>query len=117
MSEPFGWFNDEWIGYIGGFILSLCLLPQIIKALQTRSTEDISFIWQFMYITGLSGTVAYTYMEGVYPVAIPVTVELTLVVILTIIKFKFDVINKRWMKRNKKVTDVDPLINAENNKA
>ena len=110
----FEWFSDEWIGYIGGFILSLCLLPQIIKALQTKSTEDISFIWQFMYITGLSGTVTYTYLEGVYPVAIPVTVELTLVVILTVIKFKYDVCNKRWTKPKKKIADVDPLINNQN---
>ena len=71
--------------------MSLCLLPQIIKALRSGSTEDISFIWQFMYITGLSGTVSYTYIEEIYPVAIPVTVELTLVVILTLIKLKYDV--------------------------
>ena len=111
------WLHDDIIGYIGGFILSLCLTPQIIKALKTNSTEDISFIWQAMYIIGLSGTVTYTWLEGVLPVAIRVSVELTFMCIITLIKFKYDIIHKKCRNKNnhqRKPTDKQSLIN--NNK-
>ncbi|OEU52495.1 MAG: hypothetical protein BA871_12965 [Desulfuromonadales bacterium C00003096] len=38
-----------WIGIIGGLLVATGFVPQIIKALQTRSTTDLS-IWMLLII-------------------------------------------------------------------
>lgn len=38
-----------WIGIIGGLLVATGFVPQIIKALQTRSTADLS-IWMLLII-------------------------------------------------------------------
>ena len=63
---------------------------------QSNSHADIAFTWQFMYIFGLAASMPYTYSMKVYPVAIPITLELALCVVLTFVKFKFDVIDKKF---------------------
>ena len=42
------------IGYAGGVILSICLIPQIFKIYKTKQVENISYIWQFLYFLGIS---------------------------------------------------------------
>ena len=36
----------EWIGFTGGFVLGVCLIPQIVQCIRTQSTADISYGWQ-----------------------------------------------------------------------
>lgn len=45
--------NDEMIGYAGGVVLAIALIPQLYKSITTWSTEDISYGWQAIYIAGL----------------------------------------------------------------
>ncbi len=47
----------QWIGLIGGILVAFGFLPQIVKALRTRSTGDISI---YMLLTILTGGVLYT---------------------------------------------------------
>ena len=42
------------IGYSGGIVLSICLIPQIYKIYETKHVENISYLWQFLYILGIS---------------------------------------------------------------
>ena len=89
----------EWISYIGGFTLALCLLPQIYKSLSTGKTEDISFFYQFMYVIGLSIQLPYVYYLDLYAIAIPLSAELCCIITAILIKFKFDVLDKKCLNK------------------
>lgn len=47
------------IGFIGGSILGLQLIPQIYKAYKTKSTNDISTFFLLMNIVGLTLMTTY----------------------------------------------------------
>ena len=36
----------NYIGYSGGIVLSICLIPQIFKVYKTKQVDNISYIWQ-----------------------------------------------------------------------
>jgi hypothetical protein len=38
------------IGYTGGCVLAICLVPQIGKIVWTRSARDISYAWSVLYL-------------------------------------------------------------------
>lgn len=40
------------LGYIGGALLACCGVPQIIKALKTRSMNDLSLFFLLMWLFG-----------------------------------------------------------------
>jgi hypothetical protein len=40
------------LGFTGGGLLAICLIPQIIKLLVTRSARDISLSWTVLYLAG-----------------------------------------------------------------
>jgi uncharacterized protein with PQ loop repeat len=42
----------EFLGYVGGFLIAVAFVPQVWKALKTRSTKDISYGWQIVYLVG-----------------------------------------------------------------
>jgi hypothetical protein len=41
------------IGYTGGCVLAICLIPQIGKIVITRSARDISYAWSVLYLVGV----------------------------------------------------------------
>jgi MtN3 and saliva related transmembrane protein len=46
-----------WIGFVGGLMVAIGFVPQIIKALRTRSTGDLSL---YMLLTIFVGGLLYT---------------------------------------------------------
>jgi MtN3 and saliva related transmembrane protein len=44
--------NVEALGFIGGGLVSVSLLPQVIKSWRTRSTKDISILWGLINLIG-----------------------------------------------------------------
>ena len=84
----------EIFGYSGGFILGLCLLPQIYKSIKTKTTKDISFGWQFLYGCGLSLILSYAVYNKLHAVYIPGFVELLCIFLLIGLKLKYDIIEK-----------------------
>ena len=57
----------EWLGLIGGASISASLVPQLWKTLESRSTADLSWAWQFIYIFGLSLALAYGLRFNLWP--------------------------------------------------
>lgn len=49
----------EIIGYLAGVFTAFCFLPQSIKTLKTRRTEDISALSYAVYTLGIAGWVIY----------------------------------------------------------
>lgn len=79
----------EYIGYSGGFILSLCLIPQIYLVIKTKEVENISYIWQFLYILGISLHLYYSIFYRIKVIYIPTIIELCLVFILLFLKLYY----------------------------
>ena len=84
----------QYIGYSSGFLLSICLIPQIYKTIKNKSANDISYIWQCLYFFGLSLNIVYCYFENIIPILIPAILEITLCSILIIYKIYLDLTNK-----------------------
>ena len=77
------------IGYAGGIILSICLIPQIYQIVKTKKVDNISYIWQFMYIIGISLHLCYAIYLDLLPIYIPTIIELIFIITLTIMKFVY----------------------------
>lgn len=70
------------IGYSGGIILSICLLPQIYKIIKTKHVDNISYIWQILYIIGISLHLYYGIYYDLLPIYVPSIIELCLILFL-----------------------------------
>jgi MtN3 and saliva related transmembrane protein len=66
----------DMIGYIGGTVLGLQLIPQIYKAYKTKSTGDISIFFLAMNIVGLGFMTTYGLCNDDMPLYIPTSVSL-----------------------------------------
>ena len=74
--------STDSIGYAGGVILSICLIPQILKIYKTKHVENISYIWQFLYFLGISLHLYYGIHYQLLPIYIPTIIELFLILVL-----------------------------------
>ncbi|WIA41027.1 hypothetical protein OEZ86_004665 [Tetradesmus obliquus] len=64
------------LGYVGGGILALSLVPQVVKLLLTRSAADISLLWSLLYLLGTVLSLVYLLLIDALAGAIPVIFEL-----------------------------------------
>lgn len=64
------------IGFIGGSILGLQLIPQIYKAYKTKSTNDISTFFLLMNIVGLTLMTTYGVCNNDMPLYLPTSISL-----------------------------------------
>ena len=77
------------IGTIGGFAISLSLIPQVYLTYKTKCADDISYFYQFIYIFGTALVNSYGIYFGLYAIFIPCLVESCLIITLTIMKFVY----------------------------
>ena len=81
------------VGYIGGSLLIVTLIPQIYKTYKTKSTKDVSLHWELLFFLGTLLILIYTYSEGIIPLAITESIELTFISCLLYMKFKYNTNN------------------------
>ncbi len=81
--------NLEIIGFLGGFLVTISLLPQVIKSYKTKSAKDISIAYTLILITGLGLWVLYAILNSIIPLAIFASVELLITASLLILKLKY----------------------------
>jgi MtN3 and saliva related transmembrane protein len=79
----------EIVGYLAGFIVAIALSPQVIKAWKTKSTKDISVLWNIISITGLILWVVYAIVNLVVPLAVFASVEALMAASLLVLKLKY----------------------------
>ena len=77
------------IGYCGGIILSICLIPQILKIYKTKKVDNISLLWQLMYISGILLHLVYAFYYNLIPIYIPTIIELCLILFLIFLKILY----------------------------
>ncbi|GMF28970.1 unnamed protein product [Phytophthora fragariaefolia] len=64
------------LGLVGSFMISASLVPQIIKVIRTKSAKDLSRSFQLLYVAGLILVAIYGIGESLWPIWIPVVIEL-----------------------------------------
>lgn len=60
----------EWLGYTGGTILTLQLVPQIYRVWLYRDARPLSYMFIFMNCVGLSMMVTYGYLSNDIPIVV-----------------------------------------------
>lgn len=73
-------------GYLAGFVIAVSLTPQVWKAWKTKSTTDISLLWNAIYIFGL--LLFFIYGIGIreMPIIVMNTIEIILAISLIVAK-------------------------------
>lgn len=74
-----------YIGIAAGICTSISLLPQLVKIIQTKKADDISWLMLFILLTGISGWIVYGMLKTDYPIII--TNSFSFLVNLVIIGF------------------------------
>ena len=87
--ETFDIFADI-LGFTGGLTLALCLVPQIIKVIRTKSAKDLSFSWLFISFAGLLQMATYIVYNCLIPLFFSMFIELVLYLSLIILKYVYD---------------------------
>ena len=88
-------------GYVAGFLFACGLIPQLYKSYQTKNLEDISYAWQFIFISAVILGIIYSIHKELPPVYISSSVELFFMIILVIMKIFYS------KKRDEKIDDKD----------
>lgn len=78
------------LGLVGSFMISASLVPQIIKVYRTKSARDLSRSFQLLYVLGLILLVVYGVGESLWPIYIPVVIELAGGLTLLVMKIIYD---------------------------
>ena len=79
----------EIFGYISGFLFAGSLIPQLYKSCKTKKLDDISYLWQITFLSGMVLNLMYSYHENLMPVFIPAAFEASFMSILLIMKLYF----------------------------
>ncbi|KAE9034534.1 hypothetical protein PR003_g9163 [Phytophthora rubi] len=85
------------LGLVGSFMISASLVPQIVKVYRTQSARDLSRSFQLLYVAGLTLVAVYGVGESLWPIWIPVVIELAGGLTLLAMKFIYD---RREAKRS-----------------
>ena len=92
----------EICGYGAGILFATSLIPQLYRSCQTKVLDDISFVWQFIFIIAIILGLIYSIHNDLKPIYISSIVELLFMIILVILKLIY----------NKSKDDID--IDIEN---
>ncbi|MCX6785190.1 MAG: PQ-loop domain-containing transporter [Candidatus Komeilibacteria bacterium] len=76
----------EMLGYLGGFLVTISLAPQVIKSYKTKSTKDISIVYTIILLIGLGLWVMYAILNGIIPLSIFASIEFLFTLSLLILK-------------------------------
>ncbi|PJA48145.1 MAG: hypothetical protein CO170_03600 [candidate division SR1 bacterium CG_4_9_14_3_um_filter_40_9] len=77
------------LGYMGGTLVVISLLPQTIKSRKTKSTKDISLRKYIIYCTGLVIRIIYAILIKNGPVAVMNSTGLVLALSILYLKIRY----------------------------
>lgn len=80
----------ELLGYLGGFLIAIALAPQLIKTWKTKSAKDLSLLWTTISLIGLILYGVYAGLNSIYPLLTFATIESIMIIVLIILKIKYD---------------------------
>ena len=80
----------ELCGYGAGILFASGFVPQIYKSYKTKNMDDISYAWQFIFLTGVILGIIYSVHKDLPPIYICSTVELVCMLTLTSMKIYYE---------------------------
>ncbi len=83
-------FFVELMGYLGGFFIMLSFIPQVIKSYKTKKVDDISTGLAIASVIGGIFWEIYGFMVNSMPLIIMNGIFCILVVILLVLKLKYN---------------------------
>ena len=81
--------NSEVLGFIAGSLIAISLLPQVLKSLKTKSTNDISLQWSIINLAGQALWMAYGIVIGSTSLFVMSGITLLMAVTVLALKLKF----------------------------
>lgn len=78
------------IGYVAGAFTTVAFLPQLVRALRTKSTADLSPPMLAMMFSGVSLWSIYGYFIGSVPIVVPNATMAAMIAVLIGLRFKYD---------------------------
>jgi MtN3 and saliva related transmembrane protein len=101
--------NDV-IGILGGLLLVIALIPQILHIFKTKSAKDLSYSWLILYVLDLIFYIWYLLVLDALVGWITVLIELLAVMLMIFLKFYYD---RRERRANKKTLDEESTMRLE----
>lgn len=80
--------TSDWVGYIAGFITTICFMPQAIKLFRTRQTEGISLLAYCLYFSGISLWLFYGVMINSTPIILCNSITLIPTALIILMKWR-----------------------------
>ena len=77
------------LGYLGGFFLTINMIPQIYKTYNEKRADNISLIFLLLNFIGLFLNMTYSYLDKIYAIAIPITFSFLFCCIMILLKLKY----------------------------
>ena len=90
----------EVCGYGAGILFASGLIPQVYKSYRTKDMEDISYSWQFIFLTGVILGIIYSVHKDLPPIYLCSSIELVLMVILIVMKYVYSCKKKNIEENN-----------------
>ncbi len=81
---------EVFFGWMASLLCTLILIPQIIKALKTRHTDDVSMLMLLLSVSGNAFWVAHASMTQNMPLLVGASFISIMSITLIIFKYKFD---------------------------
>src|SRR5687768_631729 len=77
-----------YIGIAAGILTSVALLPQLIKIIRTKKTEDLSWMTLLVLLSGLGIWIWYGVIKNDVPIIITNSVSITISLLVIIFSLK-----------------------------
>jgi MtN3 and saliva related transmembrane protein len=78
------------LGYVAGAFTTVAFLPQLVRALRTRSTGDLSFPMLAMMAAGVALWSIYGFTVGSLPIVVPNAIMCAMVLALMVLRIRYD---------------------------
>jgi MtN3 and saliva related transmembrane protein len=79
----------EWIGFIGGLLTTVGLIPQVWRLFKLKSAHEISLTYSILFIVGISFWLSYGIWRGLLSVILWNSVSLVLGIGMLYAKLKW----------------------------
>jgi MtN3 and saliva related transmembrane protein len=90
-----------YIGIGAGIMTAISMLPQLIKIIKDKKTEDISFVMLFVLLSGIGGWIWYGILKNDYPIIL--TNSFSFIVNLLVITFSVKYRNKNMVIKKSQI--------------
>ncbi len=77
------------IGYMAGFCTTASFVPQVIRAVRTRHTDDLAWGWLIIFECGLALWLTYGVVLHDWPMIFANSITITLCSSLMVMKVRF----------------------------